>query len=142
MEASGSAAGLRTVEVRCVGVNAQYHIGRLVYKAAIGVGLGITQEAEGGFPGGLSRRRLVGSEEADGREESSIHSTGVVEEGPHDDLDSARVGRGKGWGVVDRGNLGGRGTKNRGDIHARGLASGKVLHVQANKEVRNVRGIG
>jgi hypothetical protein len=85
---------------------------------------------------------LVGGEEADGREESRVDSTGVVEERPNDDLDSARVGRGKGWGVVDRGNLGGRGTKNRGDIHARGLASGKVLHVQANKEVRNVRGVG
>jgi len=142
VETSGSTAGLRAVEVRSVRVDAQDHVGRLVYQAAIGVGLGITQEAEGGFPGGLSRRRLVGGEEADGRKESSINSTGIVEEGPHDDLDSARVGRGKGWGVVDRGNLGGRGTKNRGDIHARGLASGKVLHVQANKEVRNVRGIG
>jgi hypothetical protein len=86
---------------------------------------------------------LVGGEEADGREESSVDSTGgVVEEGPNDDLDSARVGRGKGWGVVDRGNLGGRGTKDRGNMRARGLASGKVLHVEANKKVRNVRGVG
>jgi hypothetical protein len=63
--------------VRSVGVDAQDHVGRLENKAAIGVGLGITQEAEGGFPGGLSWRRLAGGEEADGREESSVDSTGV-----------------------------------------------------------------
>jgi hypothetical protein len=37
---------------------------------------------------------------------------------------------------------GGRRTKDRGHTHARGLASGKVLHVQANKKVKNARGIG
>jgi hypothetical protein len=78
VETSGSTTGLRTVEVRIVGVDAQNHVGRLEDKAAIGVGLGTTQEAEGGFPGGLSWRRLVGGEEADGREESRVDSTGIV----------------------------------------------------------------
>jgi len=53
VETSGSAAGLRTVEVRGAGVDAQNHIGRLEDQAAIGVGLGTTQEAEGHRRGGF-----------------------------------------------------------------------------------------
>ena len=79
VEAAGGAAGLGAGEIRSIGVNTVYHIGRLKSEYISREGGGVVEEAVRGLHGSFGRMGLKGSEGTHSLEHGGINRPSIIQ---------------------------------------------------------------